>query len=56
MGSEIMMTLPGKNALVRWYPMLFALEVAGAMIILWHGVPIYRRLLEEALVQSDSDN
>jgi hypothetical protein len=51
MGSEIMMTLPEKNALVRGYPALFALEVAGAIIILWHGVPIYRRLLEGAFVQ-----
>jgi hypothetical protein len=51
MGSEIMMTLPEKNGLVRGYPILFALEVAGAIIILWHGVPIYRRLLEGALAQ-----
>jgi hypothetical protein len=42
--------LSTKNALVRVYPLLLAFEVAGAVIILWHGVPIYRSLLEETFV------
>jgi len=51
MGSGIMMTLPKKSALARVYPVLFALEIAGAIIILWHGVPIYRSLLQGTFVQ-----
>ncbi len=45
------MALSTKNALVRVYPLLLAFEVAGALIILWHGVPIYRSLLEDTFVQ-----
>jgi hypothetical protein len=43
--------MPAKTALVRAYPLLLAFEVAGAIIILWHGVPIYRSLLEGTFVQ-----
>jgi hypothetical protein len=45
------MTLPKKNAVARVYAVLFAVEVAGAIIVLWHGVPIYRSLLEGTFVQ-----
>ena len=33
------------------YLLLVALEVAGAVTILWHGVPIYRSLLAEQSIQ-----
>jgi len=45
------MTLSKKSGVVRVYLLLLALEVAGAIIILWHGVPIYRDLLEGTFVQ-----
>jgi hypothetical protein len=45
------MTLPKTNALAPVYPFLFALEVAGAITVLWHGVPIYRSLLEGTFIQ-----
>jgi len=35
----------------RLYPFLLAIEVAGAVTILWHGVPIYRSLLEKTFVE-----
>jgi len=34
----------------RLYPFLLASEVAGAVAILWHGVPIYRSLLEKTFI------
>ena len=45
------MILPRTTASARAYPMLLALEVLGAIIILWHGVPIYRSLLQGTLVK-----
>jgi len=47
------MTSSKKNRLVHMYPLLLGLEVAGAIIILWHGVPIYRGLLEGTVQQTD---
>jgi len=35
----------------RLYPFLLAIEVAGAVTILWHGVPIYRSLLEKTFIE-----
>jgi hypothetical protein len=35
----------------RLYPFLLAIEVAGAVTILWHGLPIYRSLLEQTFVE-----
>ena len=46
------MTLsPEKQNPARFYPLLLAIEVAGAVTILWHGVPIYRSLLEKTFVE-----
>lgn len=42
---------PVKQNPVRLYPLLLALEVAGAVTILWHGLPIYRSLLERTYVE-----
>jgi len=42
---------PGKDRTARLYPVLLASEVAGAVTILWHGVPIYRSLLEKTFVE-----
>jgi hypothetical protein len=33
------------------YPLLLTVEVAGAVTILWHGLPIYRSLLERTFVE-----
>ncbi len=46
-----MVTSPNATTLVRVYPVLLTLEVAGAIIILWHGVPIYRSLLQGTFVK-----
>lgn len=37
--------------MIRVYPLLLVLEAAGAVVILWHGVPIYRSLLADTFVQ-----
>lgn len=42
-----------KTNIIRVYPLLLVLEAAGALVILWHGVPIYRSLLEDTFVQPD---
>jgi hypothetical protein len=42
---------PVKQNPARLYPLLLALEVAGAVTILWHGLPIYRSLLERTYVE-----
>jgi hypothetical protein len=44
--------LPEKQSPARLYPFLLASEIAGAVIILWHGVPIYRSLLERTFVEN----
>jgi len=46
-----MNSLPEKDRTARLYPLLLAIEVAGAVTILWHGVPIYRSLLEKTFVE-----
>lgn len=40
-----------KQNSARLYPFLLAIEMAGAVTILWHGVPIYRSLLEKTFVE-----
>lgn len=42
---------PEKQRQAWPYPLLLALQVAGAVTILWHGVPIYRSLLEKTFVE-----
>jgi len=46
-----MALLSRKQSPSRIYPLLLAIEAAGAITILWHGVPIYRSLLEDTFVQ-----
>jgi hypothetical protein len=46
-----MTLLPEKHSLARLYPVLLAIEAAGAVTILWHGLPIYRSLLEQTFVE-----
>jgi hypothetical protein len=46
-----MILLPEKDTTARLYPFLLASEVAGAVTILWHGLPIYRSLLEQTFVE-----
>jgi hypothetical protein len=41
---------PDEQHPARLYSILLAIEVAGAVTILWHGVPIYRSLLEKTFV------
>jgi hypothetical protein len=46
-----MALLPEMQNPARLYPFLLAIEVAGAVMILWHGVPIYRSLLEKTFIE-----
>jgi len=49
---ETAMTLSReKQSPARLYSLLLAIEAAGAVTILWHGVPIYRSLLENTFVE-----
>jgi hypothetical protein len=43
---------PAKRSPARLYPFLLASEIAGAVTILWHGLPIYRSLLEQTFVEN----
>ncbi len=46
-----MALLPKEQSPARLYPFLLAIEVAGAVTILWHGIPIYRSLLAKTFVE-----
>jgi hypothetical protein len=47
------MTLWPREQSPPWiYPWLLAIEAAGAIIVLWHGVPIYRSLLQRTFVET----
>jgi hypothetical protein len=46
----IMRTSSEKTIMIR-YSLLLGLEAAGAIVILWHGVPIYRSLLADTFIQ-----
>jgi hypothetical protein len=50
-----MALLPKEQSPARLYPFLLAIEVAGAVIILWHGLPIYRSLLAKTFVERADD-
>lgn len=43
--------MPEMQNPARLYPFLLAIEAAGAITILWHGLPIYRSLLEQTFVE-----
>ena len=50
-----MALLPKEQSPARLYPFLLAIEVAGAVTILWHGIPIYRSLLAKTFVERADD-